>query len=163
VLLLAGALTLATLALLPPGAVRNLPATSISASAIVFDDEPGPSDHELLARSAADQRRSLAAAQVQAAQAQAHPPSIHDIIAEAFAPLGDAAVGWALQIAYCESTYNPSAVNTDSNAEGLFQFLPSTWAGTPFAAQSPFDPVANAHAAAWLLATYGPGQWECQA
>lgn len=103
------------------------------------------------------------------AAAAAHPappppaPSLQQIITDAFSPLGGAAVGWALQIAYCESTDNPGAVNASSDAEGLFQFLPSTWAGTPYASASPFDPVANARAAAWLLQTYGPSQWECRA
>ena len=31
---------------------------------------------------------------------------------------------------------------------GFMQFLPSTWKGSPYAAQSPFDPTANAQAAA---------------
>ena len=102
-------------------------------------------------------------ARQQAATAAAQPPSVQDIIRGAFAPLGDGAVDWAEQIAYCESKYDPQAVNQDSDAAGLFQFLPTTWAGTPFASSSPFDPVANAHAAAWLLQTYGASQWECQA
>lgn len=103
-------------------------------------------------------------AQQQAAQAaSARPPSIQDVIRSAFAPLGGGAVDWAEQIAYCESKYDPNAVNQASDAQGLFQFLPSTWAGTPFAGASPFDASANAKAAAWLFQTYGPSQWECQA
>ncbi|HEX6547807.1 MAG TPA: transglycosylase SLT domain-containing protein [Candidatus Dormibacteraeota bacterium] len=114
---------------------------------------------------AASERADEAAAEqaTAAAAAPPQPPSVQDVIRGAFQPMGDQAVGWAEQIAFCESTYDPHAVNTDSGAEGLFQFLPSTWAGTPFASQSPFDPVANARAAAWLLQTYGPSQWECQA
>lgn len=103
-------------------------------------------------------------AQQQAAEAPtAPPPSVQDIIRSAFAPLGAGAVAWAEQIAYCESKYDPNAVNRQSAAQGLFQFLPSTWAGTPFATASPFDPSANARAAAWLLQTYGASQWECRA
>jgi hypothetical protein len=101
-----------------------------------------------------------------AAVAASHPPqppSVQDIIQAAFQPLGDSYVDWAEKIAFCESTYDPNAVNSSSGAEGLFQFLPSTWAGTPFASSSPFDPQANAQAAAWLLQTYGPSQWECRA
>ncbi len=90
-------------------------------------------------------------------------PSVRDIIFSAFAPLGPGAVNWAWQIAWCESKYDPNAVNPASNAQGLFQFLPSTWAGTPYAAYSPFDPGANANAAVWLLQAYGPTQWECRA
>jgi hypothetical protein len=94
-----------------------------------------------------------------------HPPPpawIGKIITDAFSPLGQDAVVWAMRIAWCESRYHPNSVNTDSQASGLFQFLPSTWSGTPWAKQSPFDPVANAQAAAWLYSHYGPGRWECK-
>ena len=88
---------------------------------------------------------------------------IQRIILDAFAPLGSAAQQWALRIAKCESGYNPNAVNRSSGASGLFQFLPSTWRGTPqgSAGASVFDPVANAQAAAWLYQRSGPGQWVC--
>jgi len=154
VLLTLGGLTLLALTLLPPSTHFRQP----TASAIVFADQPVQDDRQLLLQAASEQRRAVIAARV-----PAPPPSVQDIISRAFSPLGDAAVGWALQIAFCESTDNTNAVNSDSNAQGLFQFLPSTWAGTPYAGQSPFDPVANASAAAWLLQTYGPSQWECQA
>jgi hypothetical protein len=108
-------------------------------------------------------QEALAAEAAQAAQPPPQPPTMQDIIRAAFQPLGDSSVDWAEKIAFCESTYNPNAVNPSSGAAGLFQFLPSTWAGTPFASSSPFDPQANASAAAWLLQTYGPSQWECQA
>jgi hypothetical protein len=153
VLLAAGCLTLLTLTLMPSGGQERMP----TASAIVFADQPGPSDQQLLRRAAVAARHPVPP------PPPPPPPSIQQIITGAFAPLGESAVGWALQIAFCESTDNPNAVNTDSNAQGLFQFLPSTWVGTPYASQSPFDPTANAAAAAWLLQTYGPSQWECQA
>ena len=86
---------------------------------------------------------------------------MQDVIRQTWAPLGPEAVVWAQRIAFCESTYNPYSVNRTSAASGLFQFLPSTWAGTPYASQSPFDPVANSTAAAWLYQRYGPRQWEC--
>jgi soluble lytic murein transglycosylase-like protein len=117
------------------------------------------SDRELMAQAAVQERAAAPALMAAANQ----PPSIQDIIRNAFAPLGDQSVDWAEKIAFCESTYDPNAVNSSSGAEGLFQFLPSTWQGTPYASASPFDPAANAQAAAWLLQTYGPGQWECQA
>ena len=94
-----------------------------------------------------------------------HPPPPPDIardITDAFSPLGPAAVQWAMNVAWCESRYHPNSVNSDSGASGLFQFLPSTWSGTPYASQSPFDPRANAFAAAWLYSHYGPGRWVCQ-
>lgn len=93
--------------------------------------------------------------------ATAQPPSIQDDIKSAFAPLGPDAQAWAMRVAGCESRYDPNAVNASSGAEGLFQFLPSTWRTTPFASSSPFDPAANARAAAWLFSTSGPGAWEC--
>ena len=114
------------------------------------------------------QQDALAAAQAQAAAIAARsnhappPPYIAKIINDAFGPLGPAAVQWAINVAYCESRYHPNSVNSDSGASGLFQFMPSTWGGTPWAGQSPFDPVANAQAAAWLYNRYGPGRWTCQ-
>ena len=90
------------------------------------------------------------------------PAYIAKIISDAFSPLGPSAVQWAVNVAYCESRYHPNSVNSSSGASGLFQFLPSTWAFTPYHAQSPFDPVANANAAAWLYHRSGPNQWECQ-
>jgi hypothetical protein len=94
-----------------------------------------------------------------------HPPPpayIAKIINDAFSPLGAGAVQWAINVAYCESRYHPNSVNSSSGASGLFQFMPGTWSGTPWHAQSPFDPVANAQAAAWLYSRYGPGRWTCQ-
>jgi regulator of protease activity HflC (stomatin/prohibitin superfamily) len=114
------------------------------------------------------QQDALAAAQAQAAVIAARsnhpppPPYIAKIINDAFGPLGPAAVQWAINVAYCESRYHPNSVNSDSGASGLFQFMPGTWGGTPWASQSPFDPVANAQAAAWLYSRYGPGRWTCQ-
>jgi transglycosylase-like protein with SLT domain len=114
------------------------------------------------------QQQALAAAQAEAAAIAArsnHPPPPPDIakdITDAFSPLGPAAVQWAMNVAWCESRYHPNSVNSDSGASGLFQFLPSTWSGTPYANQSPFDPRANSFAAAWLYSHYGPGRWVCQ-
>jgi hypothetical protein len=111
---------------------------------------------------------AIAAAQAEAARIAAlnnHPPPPDDIgkiIIDAFSPLGQDAVTWALRIAFCESRYHPNSVNSESGATGLFQFMAGTWSGTPWASQSRLDPVANAQAAAWLYATYGPGRWTCQ-
>jgi len=116
----------------------------------------------------AAQQEALAAAQAQAAAIAARsnhpppPPEIAKDITDAFSPLGPAAVQWAMNVAWCESRYHPNSVNSDSGASGLFQFLPSTWGGTPYASQSPFDPRANSFAAAWLYSHYGPGRWVCQ-
>jgi hypothetical protein len=116
----------------------------------------------------AAEQRALAEAEAQAALVAAlnnhppPPPAIAKIITDAFSPLGQAAVVWAMRVAWCESRYHPNSVNSSSGASGLFQFLPSTWGGTPWASQSPFDPVANAQAAAWLYNRYGPGRWSCK-
>ena len=113
-------------------------------------------------------QQALAAAQAQAQAIAArsnHPAPPADIaqdIYDAFKPLGPAAVQWAMNVAYCESRYHPNSVNSDSGASGLFQFLPSTWAFTPYAKYSPFDPKYNALAAAWLYQRDGPSQWVCQ-
>ena len=109
-----------------------------------------------------------ALAQAEAARIAAlsnHPPPpayIAQAIHNAFTPLGDRAVQRAFNVAWCESRYHPNSVNTSSGASGLFQFLPSTWAFTPQHASSPFDPIANSNAAAWLYARDGPSQWVCQ-
>ena len=87
--------------------------------------------------------------------------TIQQLIQQAFAPLGSGAVSWAERVAMCESGDNPNAVNRSSGAEGLFQIMPGTWAGTPYASQSEFDPVANAKAAAWIYARRGGSAWSC--
>ena len=92
------------------------------------------------------QQDALAAAQAKAAVIAARsnhappPPDIAKIIDDAFGPLGPAAVQWAINVAYCESRYHPNSVNSQSGASGLFQFMPGTWGGTPWANQSPFRP-----------------------
>jgi hypothetical protein len=92
------------------------------------------------------------------------PASIQQIIVGAFAPLGTAAQSWALRVARCESHNNPDAVNPSTAASGLFQFMPSTWALTPYASKSVFDATANAEAAAWYYKKTGEtgGPWSCK-
>jgi hypothetical protein len=71
---------------------------------------------------------------------------------------------WAWRVSWCESRHNVWAYNRWSGASGLFQFIPSTWMATPQgrAGLSPFDPYANAAAAAWLYHTGGPRHWSCR-
>jgi hypothetical protein len=113
-------------------------------------------------------QEAAAAVQAQAAAIAArgnHPAPPADIatdIVNAFSPLGPGAVEWAMNVAWCESRYHPTSVNSSSGASGLFQFLPSTWAFTPYASYSTFDPKYNALAAAWLYNRDGPSQWQCQ-
>lgn len=75
-----------------------------------------------------------------------------------------------LNIAKCESTFNPNAGATvpvwnGEKAQGLFQFIPSTWARMSaqagYTGASVFDPVANANVAAWAFANGHSGEWEC--
>ncbi len=70
-------------------------------------------------------------------------------------------LSWALRVAYCESRYNPLAVNRYSGASGLFQFMPSTW-NANFPGQNIWDPHAQARAA---LVFYNAGRqsaWTCK-
>lgn len=67
-----------------------------------------------------------------------------------------------LRVAQCESVLDPNVVNPASGVSGLFQFMPSTWATTPYANQNIFDPVANAEAAAWMWSVGRRNEWHCQ-
>jgi hypothetical protein len=50
-----------------------------------------------------------------------------------------------------ESQWQSDAVNPRSGASGLGQFLASTWASTPYARYSRFDPYASHAAVVWML------------
>jgi soluble lytic murein transglycosylase-like protein len=67
------------------------------------------------------------------------------------------------RVARCESRLDPNALEPTTHASGLLQFLPSTWARTPFAAFSPFDPIANALAAGYVYHRDGASwrEWSC--
>jgi hypothetical protein len=68
-----------------------------------------------------------------------------------------------LRVARCESGLNPRAVGAAPYyATGLFQFLRSTWASTPYANEDIFDPVANANAAGWMWSVGRRNEWVCQ-
>ena len=67
-----------------------------------------------------------------------------------------------LRVAMCESNLDPSAVNSSSGASGLFQFMPSTFASTPYADQDIFDAWASANAAGWMWSVGRRNEWECQ-
>lgn len=76
-------------------------------------------------------------------------------------------VNRAIRVAWCESSFNPAAVNPASGASGLFQHLPEHWAERSEAAgragQSIFDPEANVAVAAWMLYELPGGwsHWDC--
>jgi hypothetical protein len=67
-----------------------------------------------------------------------------------------------LRVGRCESNLDPRAVNPAGPYFGLFQFLRSTWASTPFAERDIFDPSANAQAAAWMWQQGRRAEWTCQ-
>jgi hypothetical protein len=64
--------------------------------------------------------------------------------------------------AACESVLSPTAKNPSSTASGLFQFLTSTWASTPYARESIWSPYASALAAAWMERVGRGGEWVCR-
>ena len=64
--------------------------------------------------------------------------------------------------ARCESGFNPGARNLSSAATGLFQFMPSTFASTPYGHFSIYSPYANALAAGWMHQHGRGGEWACQ-
>lgn len=70
--------------------------------------------------------------------------------------------GDMLRVARCESNLDPNAINGPGDTHGLFQFLPGTFAGTPYADSSIYDPWANAHAAGWMWSQGRRNEWVCQ-
>lgn len=76
----------------------------------------------------------------------------------------------ALNVARCESGFNPLAYNPisigGSHAEGVFQILyPSTWSGTSEASSSPYSAMANILAAHQIFVRdgYNWHEWSCSA
>lgn len=69
-----------------------------------------------------------------------------------------ASYGDLRQLSWCESRWDPRAQNA-SGASGLFQFMPRTWAGTPYGGYSVFSVKYNALAGAWGR-THGV-TWSC--
>jgi soluble lytic murein transglycosylase-like protein len=93
------------------------------------------------------------------------PADIESVIRAAAARWG-ADPNQLLRVAWCESKYNPYAVNTRSGASGLFQFMPATWAANSvragYGGASVFDPVASANTAAYMFARGQAWQWSCK-
>jgi hypothetical protein len=69
---------------------------------------------------------------------------------------------WLLGVSHCESHWDRFARNP-SGATGLFQFMPSTWASTPYGANSIYSVRWQALAAAWMYTQGRSGEWVCQA
>ncbi len=93
------------------------------------------------------------------------PAEIEAVIRAAAAAWG-ADPGQLLRVAWCESRYNPYAINARSGASGLFQFMPRTWAANSvragYAGASVFDPVASANVAAYMFRNGQAWQWACK-
>ena len=81
--------------------------------------------------------------------------SVSEIISSAAAEFGLDG-GYLLSVASCESGLDPSAVNA-VGYYGLFQFDETTWAAYGYG--SIYDPVAQARAAARLLAAGQTSRW----
>ncbi len=81
------------------------------------------------------------------------------IIKNAF---GTGALGnQAVSVATCESSLNPNALNPSSDAKGLFQIIPGTWA--MYGKGNPYNPTDNAQAARRIYnAAHGWSPWVCQ-
>lgn len=75
-----------------------------------------------------------------------------------------------LDIAYCESRYNPTAVNPaiveGVHPTGLFQHLPKYWAGRvakySITGSDILDPNTNAQITAAMFADGQSNLWECR-
>jgi len=116
------------------------------------------------ARAAAQARAQQLAQRSTVSHSTSHPAvvpsgSVRNMIIQIFG--SDAPK--ALRVATCESGLNPNAVNRSSDAEGVFQFLLSTWRGTPYAGYSRFNAWANISAAHWVFLRdgYSWREWQC--
>lgn len=67
-----------------------------------------------------------------------------------------------VRVARCESGLDPYAVGGGGAYYGLFQFVPSTFASTPYGQYEITDAWANANAAAWMWSEGQKSSWVCQ-
>jgi thioesterase domain-containing protein len=65
----------------------------------------------------------------------------------------------AKRVSFCESRWNPHASNGVSF--GLWQFIPSTWASTPFRRRSIWSAKWSSLAAMWMWRQGRKGEWSC--
>lgn len=66
----------------------------------------------------------------------------------------------AMRVAECESGFDPN--NSYAGHYGLFQFLPSTFATTPYRNRDIWSPKWNSYAAMWMWSVGRRGEWACQ-
>jgi hypothetical protein len=139
--------------------VRNATEIREVAKASALEERPAPA---VIDQAAAIATR-VTARPLQAPAAFTPPPgSGGDGLAAINSVFGNSpGLSWALRVAYCESRYNPLAINRSSGASGLFQFMPSTW-NANFPGQNIWDPYAQARGA---LVFYNAGRqsaWTCK-
>jgi hypothetical protein len=143
-----------------PARARNATETREVAKASTLEERPAPA---VIDQAAAIATR-VSARPVQAPAGSFTPPPGPggDGLAAIYAVFGNSpGLTWALRVAYCESRYNPLAINRSSGASGLFQFMPSTW-NANFPGQNIWDPYAQARGA---LVFYNAGRqsaWTCK-
>ncbi len=100
----------------------------------------------------------------------APPPPPHgeqkkvvDLIRYYFGPQGRHDLDTALCVGWRESRYIPTAVNKDSGAAGVYQFMPNLWPWFSSTAgwdgADVFDPVANVAVAAYIVDHFGWYPW----
>lgn len=66
------------------------------------------------------------------------------------------------RVARCESVLDPCAVNKTGPWYGLYQYLKSTWRGTPYGNESIWDPEAQAMATGWMWKEGRKNEWACK-
>ena len=86
-----------------------------------------------------------------------HDPDVVEAINLAAATYGSGSLLW--RIARRESNYVAGARNPQSTASGLFQFLNTTWANTPYGGFDVYSPYANALAAGWMIHNGHASAW----
>ena len=117
------------------------------------------SRHAVQARKDANARAVVIRRLRHARLVEFEPPYEHAATLAAIAYGVDA--GTLIRKGRCESV-NWTKFHNKSGASGPWQFLPSTWASTPYAQFSSYDPTAAALAAAWMHAHGRGGEWVCQ-
>jgi soluble lytic murein transglycosylase-like protein len=91
-------------------------------------------------------------------------PTVEQVIRAAAAQYGVNAER-AVRIASCESSLRPWATSPGGHM-GLFQWSAATWRWASvqagYGGASPYDPVASAMTAAWLMGQGGWHHWSCR-
>jgi hypothetical protein len=89
-----------------------------------------------------------------------HSPTIQECIRLATIAYPAFTERRAWQIINHESNGNPFAKNPSSTASGLYQFLTSTFASTPYGRMSIWSPCASSLAAGWMHQVGRGREWQ---